>query len=274
VGGRTDLFSGHIVKQHQFSALCNQRGWQFKKLGNFDAWNCPRIEVPHLNLRAEFKVEELAIDGNLEREGTGPDDGMFKYYIQTGELAFHRTGPGGADRDLTKVSPRALSELMRDVDLFVSITSVGNDLSFLELPADDENHDLFYQYVIGFSRQDLSAPGKARQQVLQAMLPRLYPDPERFSFTDRFLRVRGDRASYKIHLNTGQVFIEPEDRILNFQKAKEDAASKLPYKNPPFEGDNTLTVIVNRARYLADDRKIKNPLILSHFQPQPPGSKA
>lgn len=56
----------------------------------------------------------------------------------------------------------------------------------------------------------------------------------RAELTDRFLIVKGDIRTYKIHL--GSVFL-------------------------PFEGDQTLAVIPSKAFLLAEDKKISDPSI-------------
>ena len=33
----SNRFAAHIVRQHQFSALCRERGWQFNLMGNWDS---------------------------------------------------------------------------------------------------------------------------------------------------------------------------------------------------------------------------------------------
>jgi hypothetical protein len=55
-------------------------------------------------------------------------------HVVTDQVRFVR--PGDAEPlALTEVPPLVFSELMRDVDLFVGVTSVGNDLrvSFVKL---------------------------------------------------------------------------------------------------------------------------------------------
>jgi hypothetical protein len=52
----SNRFAAHIVRQHQFSALCRERGWQFNLMGQWDSHNTPYLELPAYKLRAEFDV--------------------------------------------------------------------------------------------------------------------------------------------------------------------------------------------------------------------------
>ena len=80
------------------------------------------------------------------------------------------------------------------------------------------------------------------------------------SFSDRFLVVRGQKRTYKIHLGSGNILMEPNDQYLCIvpdSKAR-GASGEL---HLPFEGDSTLSIIISKALLLADDAKIKDPTI-------------
>ena len=73
--------------------------------------------------------------------------------------------------------------------------------------------------------------------------------------------MRGDRATYKIHLGSGNVLMEPGSRYLCIVPAAGPSRVLL-----PFEGDQTLTVILSKAFLLADDTKIKDAAIVSQLR--------
>ena len=80
---------------------------------------------------------------------------------------------------------------------------------------------------------------------------------------EKFLVVRGDRRTYKIHLGSGNILMEPNDAylcIVPTSAAKDPAGAAL-----PFEGDRTLSVILSKALMLADDTKITDRTILSQL---------
>jgi hypothetical protein len=98
--------------------------------------------------------------------------------------------------------------------------------------------------------------------VLAELLPRLKIH-DRTSLSDRFLVVRGEIRTYKIHLGSGNILMEPDDRYLCVVPGRSGAnAAAHADLFLPFEGDSTLSVILSKAFLLADDGKIKDPTIL------------
>ena len=80
---------------------------------------------------------------------------------------------------------------------------------------------------------------------------------------DRFLVVEGKRRTYKIHLGSGNILMEPNNQYLCIVKDNKKSASDKVFL--PFEGDNMLSVILSKAALLADDNKIKDPTINSQI---------
>ena len=97
------------------------------------------------------------------------------------------------------------------------------------------------------------------------MVPQLkIADPWRL--TKRFLLVRGDVRTYKIHLGSGNILMEPNDQYLCIVPARGAANGGLGGKVfLPFEGDGTLAIILSKAFLLAEDKKIKDPTILQQL---------
>ena len=74
--------------------------------------------------------------------------------------------------------------------------------------------------------------------------------------------MRGDLRTYKIHLGSGNILMEPNDQYLcivpdRSTKAAGDGGAVF----LPFEGDQTLSVILSKALLLADDGTITDPTI-------------
>ncbi len=76
--------------------------------------------------------------------------------------------------------------------------------------------------------------------------------------TERFLRVRGSRTTYKIHLGSGNILMEPNDAYLCIVAA----AGKQPAVDLPFDDDAVLSVVLSKAILLAADDKITDPTIV------------
>jgi hypothetical protein len=165
-------------------------------------------------------------------------------------------------RDLAKVPSIVFSEVMRDVDLFVGVASVANDPT---------GHDAgpagrLRTYWDNWSFGELSENAKSRKTILESLLPRL-AEPGRFTLAGKFLTVRGNLRTYKIHLGSGNILMEPNDQYLCIVPDR-GAAAKAGGQRLflPFEGDTTLSVILSKALLLARDDKIKEKSIVRQIK--------
>ncbi|HEY6033176.1 MAG TPA: DUF4132 domain-containing protein, partial [Kofleriaceae bacterium] len=102
-------FAGKVVRQHQFAALCRERGWTYRLQGQFDSANTPTKALPAYGLQVELEAEPA---GN-EVAGSG----IF-VALRTGNVRFSRDGKTVKPAD---VPARCFSEAMRDVDLLVTV---------------------------------------------------------------------------------------------------------------------------------------------------------
>jgi len=161
---------------------------------------------------------------------------------------------------LNDVPVFVFSEVMRDVDLFVSVSSVGNDPAWAD-GGQDRQRDYWREWSFGA----LNATAATRREILERVLPKL-KIASQCSLKERFLVVRGQLRTYKIHLGSGNILMEPNDQYLcivpdrKLHNTKEAENVFL-----PFEGDNLLSVILSKAFLLADDKKIKDQSILSQI---------
>jgi hypothetical protein len=97
------------------------------------------------------------------------------------------------------------------------------------------------------------------------LVPRL-KIADRCRLTERFLLVQGDVRTYKIHLGSGNILMEPNDQYLCIVPARGAANGELGGEVfLPFEGDGTLAIILSKAFLLAQDKKIKDPTILQQI---------
>ena len=272
----SNRFAAHVVRQHQFNALCAARGWRNQlRLMVDDSYEPPRRDLPAHGLRAEFWVEGIGDD-----YGTDTTDSGSYLRLATDQVRFYRTGAaknyqhaGGGRYDthgpadeaenhplhLADVPPLVLSEILRDCDLFVGVSSVGNDPTWQDGGPEGRFRDYWQSYSFG----DLTQTAQTRKAVLEKLVPRL-KIAGLCSFSDKFLVVRGERRTYKIHLGSGNILMEPNDQYLCIVPGRQaDSAADSQFL--PFEGDRTMSVIVSKALMLADDAKIKDPTINSQI---------
>jgi hypothetical protein len=241
----SNRFAAHILRQHQFAALCSQRGWDYHAQGDFDSSSTPTFQVPAHGITAEFYVD--AIRGEMSQRA------IF-LYLSSDQVRF--------DRPLTDVPPVVFSEIMRDVDLFVGVASVTNDPTWR-----DTGPQRYIDYWNQWSFGELSENAKTRRQVLERLLPRL-AQASQLSLKDKFLIVKGSLRTYRIHLGSGNILMEPNDQYLCIVADRAPASRGSQKVFLPFEGDATLSLILSKALLLANDSKIKDQTvtrqILSH----------
>ena len=275
----SNRFAAHVLRQHQFNALCAARGWKNKLRLMVDDTYPPAIkELPQWDLRAEFWIEGVGDTYGVDTNDAGSylrlaTDQVRFYRLQATVNYAHAGGGGygsaaaGPGQDnvneplpLADVPELVFSEIMRDVDLFVGVASVGNDPTWQDGGPDGRYRAYWQRYSFG----ELSGTATTRKQVLERLVPRL-KIASRCSFSDRFLVVRGDLRTYKIHLGSGNILMEPNDQYLCIVPDARQRATKDDLYLP-FEGDSTLSIIISKALLLAEDRQIKDPSITRQIE--------
>ena len=110
---------------------------------------------------------------------------------------------------LVDVPRLAFTEAMRDVDLFVGVCSVGNDPTWRDQAAARDHLDYWSEFAFG----ELGARAEVRRDVLERLLPKLRLR-DVATVEGRYLVVRGSRRTYKIHLGSANILMEPDDSYL------------------------------------------------------------
>jgi hypothetical protein len=175
-------------------------------------------------------------------------------------------GPGARSVNeplpLERVPALVLSEIMRDVDLFVGVASVGNDPTW----QDGGPGGRFRDYWASYSFGELSETARTRHATLERLIPRLKIAGQ-CTLTDRFLVVRGKLRTYKIHLGSSNVLMEPNDQYLCIVPARDPVLAGADRLFLPFEGDTTMSIVLSKAFLLAADESIKDPTIVRQINP-------
>lgn len=271
----SNRYAAHILRQHQFNALCAARRWKNTlRLLVDDEFPPATRYLPAWGLRAEFWVEGVGDDYETDTNETGvfhhlATDQVRFYGATAGHNWAHASGgryvTTGEDTDrnqplpLDRIKPLVFSEIMRDVDLFVGVASVGNNPAWQDGGPQGQFREYWWSYSFG----DLSGTAETRREILERLVPRL-KIADRCTLTKKFLQVRGDIRTYKIHLGSANILMEPDDQYLCIVPGRSDPT--LPQKMYlPFEGDRTLSIILSKAFLLADDTKITDPTIISQI---------
>jgi hypothetical protein len=272
-GVYSNRYAAHILRQHQFNSLCATKGWKNSLRLMVDDTYPPATKLlPSWGLRAEYWVEGIG-----DQYGTDTNETGTFLYLTTDQVRFYRmeavenrahAGGGGYSAQrwngmgsaeplaLEEIPPLVFSEIMRDVDMFVGVASVGNDPTWMDGGGEARYQDYWHSFSFG----ELTESSRTRRQVLEVLIPRL-KIVSRCKLTDKFLVVRGDIRTYKIHLGSGNILMEPNDQYLCIVPSRKSGVLGQDKLFIPFEGDQTLAIILSKAFLLAEDKKITDPSI-------------
>ncbi|WP_214408721.1 DUF7737 domain-containing protein [Sphaerisporangium fuscum] len=241
-----------ILRYNQAKALLNQRGWTDLSIGHWD-YECGGDRGEAVKRLPGWQAHwGLHVTGDPVADQWGTAS-----FCGSEQIRFYREGraPDGYDHyavegvPLTEVPPLVLSEVLRDADLAVGVTSVG-----LDQRATGGHEEYWRSYGFG----ELTETAVTRRDVLVRLLPRLRI-ADRAELTDRFLRVRGDLRTYKIHLGSGNILMEPNDAYLCIVPGPGQGPGSVFL---PFEEDGgMLSIILSKAFLLAGDASITDPTI-------------
>jgi hypothetical protein len=223
-------FAGHFLREWVLAALCRQRGWRYElQIGN--PGSCPRLEFPDRGEHAELAVT-----------GIGEWSDAFDTLV-TSEVRFLKRD--GSAVLLESVPPILLSEVLRDVDLLVSASSIGRDSQGASRYAGPAR-----VYWEEFALGQLGQTARHRQRTIESLLQ--YLDfGDRCRIDGPFLTVQGKHQAYAIHLGSAHVITLPERQTLFLPPARTRKAQVVWL---PFEGDAVLAEILTNARLLAHDQ--------------------
>jgi hypothetical protein len=254
----SNRFAAHVLRQHQLNALATTRGWRSLLRLRDDDDDPATLELPHWGLCAELEVRVPDCDYHH-----AVTDQVSFYHLDAASASNNGGSPiynRHAHRTrvpLTEIPPLVLSEVLRDVDTFVNVTSVGNDPTWQDGGPDRTYRTYWQAYSFG----DLSATAQTRKQLLERLIPQL-AIANRCTIEGRFLKVRGNLRTYKIHLGSGNILMEPNDQYLCIVPSSSGRnSSPTDRLYLPFEGDTTLSIILSKALLLARDTKITDPTI-------------
>ena len=179
-------------------------------------------------------------------------------WVTTDRIQFFAT-PGDSATRLDQIERRVFSEAMRDVDLFVGVSSIGRD-PFWE---DRDSNSRFADYRERYAFGRLCEVAKQRRELIKRLLPRL-KIASQCKVVGNYLVVKGALKKYKIHLRSANVLMSPSDAHLCIVPRDHDAAYHGLHL--PFEGDFMLSLILSKAQLLAEDHAIKDPLIVAQLK--------
>lgn len=233
-------FAAHVVHYRQLYPLLRSRGWTTRMLGPWDGGD--EAQAYRVLAAGTWRI-------GFHHDYLGEED---LECASTGRVWFERPIEGAwRTEPLTEVPIVVFSEAMRDVDLFVSVTSIAAD------PYWTDRRTEYVDYWRAESRRELGMTAQVRRTALERILPRT-KIADRCTLTDRYLVVRGELRTYKIHLGSANILMEPDDAYLCIVPSRRKAPGDIFL---PFEEDR-LGLILSKAFLLAEDTRITDESIL------------
>jgi hypothetical protein len=198
-------------------------------------------------------------------------------HVLTDQVRFHtlddedtpswRRDPTADTLALDTIPPRAFSEAMRDVDLFVGISSIGNDPTWADRGEQVEDryrvNDQYQGYWSAYAFGELGEAATVRRDLLERLLPKL-AIADRARLDGRFLRIHGTLREYKIHLGSGNILMEPNDAYLCIVPGRDPDTPRNVFL--PLDGDPVLAIVLSKAFLLARDHEITDSTITAQIR--------
>ena len=254
-GTYSNRMAAHLLKQHQFNALTAIRGWRYSLLGAYDhgkEGEIAKITLKEYKLEAQFWIDEIHAADAFN------DAGIWDY-VSTDQIRF--LDERGEVVELVNIPKIVFSEIMRDADLFVGVASVGNDPEWRDSGGLRQQ---YRDYWTNYSFGELNEIAKTRKDILEKLVPRLKISNVA-SIDGKFLKIKGKKRTYKIHIGSSNILMEPNDQYLCIVPAR-GKDKNLENVFLPFEGDRGLSLVLSKAFLLADDDKITDSTILSQIR--------
>ncbi|WP_328873632.1 DUF4132 domain-containing protein [Streptomyces sp. NBC_00287] len=237
--GYSNRFAGHLVHYRRMFALFRARGWSSGRLGPWDIGD--ETDAERVLAAGEWRIRFF----HSWADWAGEDE-----LAATDQVRFDRRAESGwREVPLAEVPELVFSEAMRDVDLFVGVTSIAADPDWT-----DRGPERAYWERASFA--ELTESADARRDALERIVPRL-KIADRCSLDGRFLVVRGELRTYRIHIGSANILMEPDGAYLCIVPARQKSDGKVFL---PFE-DERLSLILSKAFLLAADTEITDETI-------------
>ncbi|MFB9076711.1 DUF4132 domain-containing protein [Flavobacterium procerum] len=231
----TPRFANHFLEVKKLMAVANSVGWIFTY--EHEGVNWPRAFFKPLNITAHIVC----------------DYDRYSYAIPTKQLYFTENNSTKINDDkaqqgfekikLATVPLVALSEICRDIDLFIATTSVANNIELSENKQEYKSYRTEYEKGL-FSD---NANAKIRKQIIEQIKSVLKLNVA--GFDGNYVIVKGINENFRINLNSG--FAQSNETQKHINLIPEISSLKSNKKlRLPIEDDETLYIILAKILYL------------------------
>jgi hypothetical protein len=253
----SNRFAGIIMRQHQFSSLCRARGWSYRLMGaEFDGFNVPTKMLPSWNIHIEFYVDLPSDRQPSLREsalGEQSQSGI-NLFLGSDQVRFYRDRKEIA---LDEVPAIVYSEVMRDIDLFTTVSAVGPDESW-----SDQGDRGMGILPPGMNVNDVSELLALRLDILSRVLP-ITDIADRCKVDNSWLVVHGRLGIYRIEVSWGLALRVTDAGVRHLtipQKLLDQV--HVDFSAIPIELDYRTEMILRKAYVLANDWNIDSPELI------------
>lgn len=246
----SDRFAGHQVSARHLYALTRTCGWGGTLgLTGFDGSGQGYRDFLTRGVRAHLRHSFTSYDNE---------------WVSLEQIWFQSLNsslvPMPERLPLQNVDSVVFSETMRDIDLVVATASIGTDASWQAWEAARQAGKLTWEQQQANYQLMAAATAKTRAAWLRELIPALHLS-ERVWIDDHFARVQGHRHSYRIHLGSGNIHLEPSGRYLCIVPRMSRQQLYLPFE----ESDPRTVEILSKILLLAQDDRITDPDILKQI---------
>jgi hypothetical protein len=249
------------MRQHQFSALCRARGWKYRLMGTgFDGFNVPTKILAPWNMHVELYVDlppdrdAAPVDSALgEQSASG-----INLFLTADQVRFYRNRREVALDDVPAI---VYSEVMRDVDLFTTVSAAGEDGSWR-----DQGERGTGVLTPELDVAELTAIVGLRLDMLSRVLP-LTPIASQCTIERGWLEVRGALATYRIQVPWGGVVRVTDSGLFQRLNIPRQLLDDVPvdFSVLPIDLDHRTETILRKACVLANDGQIDSPDLVRQF---------
>lgn len=271
-------YARRILSQAQVVEVGRQKQWRIRTLTG----HLPSSESAPWSLR----IPAHGIYADLRTGGVGehftPDGSLVFSYVMTDRIRFCVLQDEGdwqydGGRKLKEtttpvrlgsVDPIVFSEVMRDVDLMVSVAARNIPFdpdTLLSIPdlAEWRRHDGLGDIQCS-TEPHFGNLAQSRREMIESLLPELGAG-DAVTLEKRHVLVKGKRYHYRIHLGSGDVMVIPQQRQIVIPDKKMTTAQNKLSDYQPLHDDERLNSILQKITMLLRDDRIRDQTILDQL---------
>ncbi|OXA87648.1 DUF4132 domain-containing protein [Flavobacterium hercynium] len=231
----TPRFAHHFLEVQKLMAIANNTGWIFTYV--HEGVNWPRVYLKPLNITIHLICDYDRYNFAI------PTKAIYFTKGNSTKINDYKPTQSFEKIKLSEIPLNTLSEICRDIDLFIATTSIANNVELSENRQEFETYRTEYQKGL-FSD---NANAKIRKQIIEKVAPILKLNIEKFE--GNFVIINGKNDTYKINLSSGFAQSNETQKHINLipntSKLKSDKKTKL-----PIEDDETLYIILAKIMHL------------------------